>query len=435
MKPRKPGARPALRRGRTHWLVAAFVLGGAAICCWPQALGAADSVDAQTVKQLMSRIDDLQKRVSELEAQKAGAANTPSQTASGQTAPAPPPPPPSPEPSADAGGHTMTVPGGLQMRIQGFAHTGFTDSDEKGATSSFFLGNFDLFITSQLSEQFRVLSELTFEPGEDSNDMGVDLERMQLLYTPNEHLQWSFGRSHTNIGYYNTAFHHGNWFETATDRPLLFRFEDDGGPLPTHNVGLSATGLIYGGKLGLHYVADFGNGRPARHAEFSTVQNSFDENNGKDFNLGLYVRPDWLRGLQAGISVYHDHLTPDVLPRIDEIIPIVHVVYITPKFEFLNEGVLIRHAFDQSHRVLNESGFYTLISREWHTLRPYFRYQYINTSALDPVIGDLGRQDGPSLGLRYDWTEYAAFKIQYDRTERRGLDPVNGATALMAFTF
>jgi len=423
MKKLNEGARVASRWRGTRFVISACILAWA-IGGLPKA-----TLAQETVRDLQSRIDDLQKRLTELEAQKASGAS-----AAAQATPAPPPPP-EPPPASSAGGHSMDVPGELHMRIQGFAHTGVTGSSGQGSTTSFFLGNFDLFITSQLSEKFRLLSELTFEPGEGSNDMGVDLERMLLLYTPNEHLQLSFGRSHTNIGYYNTAFHHGNWFETTTERPLLFRFEDDGGPLPTHNVGLSATGLIYGGKLGLHYVADLGNGRPARHPEFSTVQNAFDENNGKAFNLGLYIRPDFLRGLQAGISIYHDHLIPDVLPRIEETIPIVHVVYITPKFEFLNEGVLIRHSFDHSNRVLNESGFYSQISREWRQLRPYFRYQYVNTSPLDPVIGDIGRQHGPSFGLRYDWTEYAAFKIQYDRTQRRGLDAINGATALMAFTF
>ena len=67
--------------------------------------------------------------------------------------------------------------------------------------------------------------------------------------------------------------------------------------------------------------------------------------------------------------------------------------------------------------------------------RPYFRYQYLNTSPQDPVIGDAGRMHGPSLGVRYDWSTYVAFKLQYDRNERRGLDPVNGVTTLLAFTF
>lgn len=85
-----------------------------------------------------------------------------------------------------------------------------------------------------------MLSELTFESGDDNN-IGVDLERALLIYSPNDRLQLGVGRAHTSIGYYNTAYHHGNWFETAAVRPFLFRYEDDGGILPVHNVGLTAT--------------------------------------------------------------------------------------------------------------------------------------------------------------------------------------------------
>jgi hypothetical protein len=165
------------------------------------------------------------------------------------------------------------------------------------------------------------------------------------------------------------------------------------------------------------------------------VQNSFDENNGKSFNFGAYARPEWAPGLQAGVSVYHDHLIPDLPPRIQETISAAYIVYITPKFEFLNEGVLIRHSFDHTHRVLNMPGFYTQIGRQWGPVRPYFRYQYLNTSPLDPVIGDVGRMHGPSAGIRYDWSEFAALKLQYDRNFRRGLSADNHVTALVALTF
>ena len=53
----------------------------------------------------------------------------------------------------------------------------------------------------------------------------------------------------------------------------------------------------------------------------------------------------------------------------------------------------------------------------------------------EPILGDVGRVNGPSLGLRYDVSEFAAFKLQYDRTGRRALEPFNGLTLQLAFTF
>ena len=44
----------------------------------------------------------------------------------------------------------------------------------------------------------------------------------------------SIGRGHTAMGYWNQTFHHGKWFQTTTDRPAIYRFEDDIGILPVH---------------------------------------------------------------------------------------------------------------------------------------------------------------------------------------------------------
>src|SRR5581483_7638069 len=164
--------------------------------------------------------------------------------------------------------------------------------DRKGDTNSFVLGQLDLFITSQLSEKVNFVTEMVVE-SDDRNAFGVELERMMLQYSHNDYFNIAFGRYHTAIGYYNTAYHHGTWFQTEVGRPFLFNFEDDGGPLPVHGVGVTANGRIPSGKLGLHYVAEVSNGRTSRSPLDEPVQNVIDENNGKAYNLALYARPDW----------------------------------------------------------------------------------------------------------------------------------------------
>jgi len=66
--------------------------------------------------------------------------------------------------------------------------------------SSFTIGQVNLFVTSDLSERFKFLSEVVFESDE-FNNFGVDLERMQLQYSQNDYLNISVGRYHTAIGY------------------------------------------------------------------------------------------------------------------------------------------------------------------------------------------------------------------------------------------
>jgi len=96
------------------------------------------------------------------------------------------------------------------------AYTCFPSSSQLGS---------NLFVTSDLSERFKFLSEIVFESDE-FNNFRVDLERMQLQYSQNDYLTYRRAVSH-RIGYYNTAYHHSTWFQTTTDAPS-FRIRRQG---------------------------------------------------------------------------------------------------------------------------------------------------------------------------------------------------------------
>ena len=318
------------------------------------------------------------------------------------------------------------------MQFRGFSDVQYHASDQRGETHSFSLGQFNLFITSKLSDRLSVLAEAVVEADE-HNAVGIDLERLLLQYTPSDYFNVSFGRYHTAIGWYNTAYHHSAFMQTALGRPFLFAFEDGGGILPVHSVGMSATGTV-SSKLGLHYIAEIGNGRNPR-AGVNPVQNVSDDNNGKAFNLGFFVRPNSLPGVQVGFSNYHDHVTPGGKANVTENILAAHVIYQNSRFEFLNEGVLLRHTVLGSVVAANTPGFYSQLSRRFGNYRPYFRYEYVNVPVKDPLYSDVGLLHGPKTGLRYDLNDFTAFKIEYGRTMRRGLGPVNSLGAQLSFEF
>jgi hypothetical protein len=390
------------------------------------------SSDKQTIQLLLKRIDQLEARVSQLESGK--------ESPAAAQAPSPSTPTPLATPVAEAEappehpeGERMDVSKTL-MNIRGFGDVNFHGDTAHGDTTSFTLGQLDLFITSDISEKFKFLGEVVFEAGRD-NSFGVDLERYLLQYSRNDHFNLSIGRYHTAIGYYNTAYHHSTWLQTATGRPFLFLFEDNGGVLPIHNVGVSATGSIPSGRLGLHYVAEVGNGRASLSPNVEAVQNVVDENNGKSVNLAFFVKPEAIRGLQAGFSYYHDGLKPAGLPDINETILAAHAVVVRPNFEWLNEALLIRHALKGTSSVFNTPGFYTQFSKRFGSYRPYFRYQYVNEANAEPVFPQVGRRQGPSVGLRFDPSESVAIKLQYDYTTQRNLPATNGLNLQFGFTF
>jgi hypothetical protein len=422
------------------------------------------TTDQQTIQMLLQRIDKLEARVSQLEAERQGtprpepvkqevasttpvadhvehgpamAASAPPQTQASQE-PRVEPEVANPEPERMDMSKTL-------LRIRGFGDASLHGSDQHGSTSSFSLGQLNLFVTSDISEKFKFLGEIVFEAGPDNfyavpggrtNEFGVDIERYLLQYSYNDYFNLAVGRYHTAIGFYNTAYHHSTWFQTTTGRPLLFQFEDSGGILPVHNVGVSASGRIPSGSLGLHYVAEIGNGRASRTPlQEEPVQNEVDENNHKAFNLALFARPEALHGLQVGFSGYHDLLTPLAQAPVSENILAAHAVYMVPNFEWLNEFVLVRHSPQDTSRVFNTPSFYTQISKRWGSYRPYFRYQYINAPNNEPIFPNVGLRAGPSVGLRYDAAESVALKLQYDYNQLRNQSGNNALTLQLGFTF
>jgi hypothetical protein len=245
----------------------------------------------------------------------------------------------------------------------------------------------------------------------------------------------SFGRFHTGIGYYNTAFHSGSWLQTTADRPLVMEFANDGGPLPTQGVGVSVTGEVPSGKLGLNYIAEYGSGDTIRPDLNGAGID--DENNGNFVNIGLFLRPSTVPGLQLGGSIYHDRISDLVRgpsSRLGQTIANVHLVYSAHGVEFLSEGFLIRHAYEQSDTVYNMPAFYSQVSKQFGRIRPFFRYQYINAHP-GSVLEDIALRYGPSAGIRYDFNDNIALKTQLDHTLRKGQPDLNGLHLQLAFTF
>jgi hypothetical protein len=250
----------------------------------------------------------------------------------------------------------------------------------------------------------------------------------------------SFGRYQTGIGYYNSEFRGAKWLLTTADRPLVMEFANEGGLLPTQSVGLSITGLVPSGKVGLNYIFEYGSSYTVR-PDIDGSGNSDQENNGNHVLAGAFVRPDWIPGLRVGGSFYHDKISrSDETPvlRFGQTVVNAHAIYVHNGIEFLNEGFLIRHSLEGSYIVYNQPAFYSQLSRQFHCLRlrlrPFFRYQYVNANG-GGFFNDVRLRYGPSFGARYDFSDNIAFKTQLDHTVRKGLPDLNGLQLQLVFAF
>jgi hypothetical protein len=456
----------------------------------------ASSVDQQSISQLVKQIQELQQHERELEErirvleanQKSAvspetAASTPVSDVPVAPVAAIPAAVSSPVPSVVPPAISPAVPSAVPApsqeaqaasaalapeyhRLRGIQWRGFGELDYKvlnqrtpelgtygfvpGSLGNFYIADFDLFLNSRLNDKTSILSEIDFEEG-NGQSFKVDLRRMLLKYDVNDHFRFSFGRYQTNIGYYNWAFRSASWLQTTADRPFVMEYASDGGPLPTQAIGVSVTGSLPSGKLGLNYVAEYGSADTIR-PDVTGDGLSTDENNGNHINVGFFLTPDRFPGLRIGGSFYRDQISnladvtatglqiplPTDSERWNQSIVNGHVVYVAHGIEFLNEAFLIRDAPIAPigpRETFNTPAFYSQFSKKLGPFRPFFRYQYFNASSLNLIYNDVGLRCGPSFGARYDLNEFLAFKAQFDRTARRGLPDINGLHLQISGTF
>jgi hypothetical protein len=318
-----------------------------------------------------------------------------------------------------------------RTQIHWFSDVGYTVSDRAAATSSFGLGQLDLFLTSALNERWTVLSEIVFRANAD-NRFTVNPERLLLQYQPSDRVQIAMGRFHSAVGYYNTVYHHGSWFETAAARPSLF----GAGLVPFHNVGVSARAKLPSGAAGLEIVGELGNGISSGSRTLEPTQNVVDENNHKAFNLALITRPEGLPGFQAGVSWYRDHLAPTGRAAMSADTLAAHAVYTGRGWEILNEIVAARHGDEDGSPTRVSYGWYSQTSYRVRAVRPYLRYQAVQGDRSDPVFGGLGHRYGPVAGVRIDLGRFAALKVHVDHSRHSHTGTTsNDGVVRLAFTF
>jgi hypothetical protein len=322
-----------------------------------------------------------------------------------------------------------------QLKIHLVADIKYSAVDTTGSRNGFALGQFDLFGRSQLSDALSVITEATLT-ALPRNTYSARLERLLFTFAPNDWIAASVGRYHTGIGYYNTAYHHGTWFQTATGRPLIFAIDGDIGLIPIHTVGVSVTGEVPSGALGLRYIGEVGSGRAGQSSAAIAPQPALADNNSLSVNVGLFARPTWLDGLQFGGSLYRNRLTmQDVaLAPIAETIAGAHALYRTETNELLGEALLVRHS-PRGGASDDIRGYYALASHRFGSVRPYARFDYVDVPASDPVFAFLGRRTGPTFGVRYDFDALAALKLQAGHLNQTTRPTMNRFEAQVSFMF
>jgi hypothetical protein len=323
-----------------------------------------------------------------------------------------------------------------RFTFHGYADVGYLRNEDGLSDKRFNLGEIDLFATERISPKLTALMEVVLETDNQVlvADVPVNVERLLLQYRGNQYFNLDLGAYRTAIGFYNTTLR-ASWLQTSLTRPMLLTFEDEGGFLPLHNVGLSANGSVPSGALGLHYVVEVGTSR--NYAQ--PGRTGFDPEQNAAVNVALYARPRAIRGLQMGVSSYHDRFSPLPGSTFARSVSTAHAVYQANRFEFLNEVILTKFR-EPGLGYGSIPGFYSQLGyRLGSNWTPYTRYDYANVYGTGSVYDSIS-QYVPwhtvfSGGVRYDISEAVALKFEIGREMDRDRLAFIRAAMQVAFTF
>jgi hypothetical protein len=398
------------------------------------------SNETLSVQQLLARMEALEKRVAELEAEKQAAAAprqapVPHDAASHEAGPA--------QATAATGQIVAEQQQYPSLQLRGFSDVNFSGSDQKGTHGGFSEGQFTLHFVSALAPKVNFFSEITLAARTDAGlgsppapGFNVELERSIIRFDQSDAFKVSFGRYHTPINWWNTAYHHGQWLQTTVSRPEMVQF--GGQFLPIHFVGALVEGTVPAGKWNLTYNAGFGNGRGAT---LSRAGDAGDINNNRAWLANLSTRPNRAYGLQFGGAVYQDRINYAPGQNFREWITSGHVVWTRETPEVIAEIANVTHKdlagilpVSHSQAFYVQSGYrLPFANRAW---KPYYRYEYTHIPKSDIPFRNVPTLSGSVIGLRYDLSEFAALKFEY-RNQRRPPDPVrvNSGFIQTSFTF
>jgi hypothetical protein len=303
-----------------------------------------------------------------------------------------------------------------ETQIRGFADVTYRTGSVGTPAPAFGLGQFDLFITSKLTPTFRFVGETVFEYDE---GFIVDVERVIISYEPREWFRAGAGKHHTPIGYWNNAYHHGAVIQPTIERPLMFKFEDEGGVLPIHT-----TGLLLSGKniSAAHLTYDLlvGNG----------IGSTPISDNNRSQSLTAELRSQITSALEVGVSGYTDRAgrgTPNLAGDTLRLNMTQHMIggFVT----FLGAS---NELIAEYQRVMNQAeggsshdtdAMFVYAGHRFGAFVPYARYDMLTYQPGDPYF-TVNDTKMALVGARYDFGPMTTVKLE---GRRRDMD-IGGVT-------
>jgi hypothetical protein len=331
-----------------------------------------------------------------------------------------------------------------RVTLNFFGDPMFVISSDAPSHAGFVLNPIDLLLTGRFGELI-AMGEIGLDQA-DGGMVSVDIERLFVGWHA-ERFAVDAGRTHAELGYWNNAFHHGNWLQLTVDRPRAVRFEDEGGILPIHWVGIQAhwRPLLEGNRR-IELVGGVANGRGGVVDDILT-QGDVDAQKAllarielkgfgaRALRLGLVGVFDQIGAQPAVAGMFPRPALPDASMR--EFIGNLFVAYRGSNLTLISEAYDVLHTTEGVVPATGAKGghwntvdAFALLGYRLVDFTPYAMGEVRTTPTgdadpfffPDPTMVAAGEEgimsnfEEVTAGLRWDFTTWSAFKVEYRYT-------------------
>jgi hypothetical protein len=429
---------------KTTPIVRALALAGLCCASLTPALAdpASDRIDAlekrlaasaRVIEQLASRVVELEKSGKPTAAQAAAPATAKSQA----------------EAIASLQDNVSQLAAGMSQRgndtgvpLHGFADVGamWSSGDDPVELRGFHGGTLDIYLTPTFGERTKGLVELAVEYGPDGK-AALDMERLQIGYTVSDGLTVWAGRFHTPFGLWNTSFHHGANLQTSITRPRFVDFEDKGGIIPAHSVGLWASGKARLDGSRLTYDAYVANG-PSIGGRTLDYRANTDNSAGKMLGGNLGWQPGSVAGLSLGVHAFGSTVDAQdgngaVLSSTRVRMVGAYAGYDEGDWEVIAETYHFGNEDAGGGGTRSSNAWFGQVGRTFGNLTPFVRLEQVALDSTDKYF--ISQESGRSyrrtaVGLRYALDPKVSLKFELSSTREDATSLIDEAGGLMPFT-
>ncbi len=275
-----------------------------------------------------------------------------------------------------------------------------------------YLYGIDFFSTFEKG-RFRFLGEALVSKHEQ------EIERLQISWAIGNYDRIWIGRFHNPIGFWNTLYHHGDYFEASIRRPAIIEFEDEGGFLPMHIGGLLYEGSYERNNSGIGYRFALGAGPEFEDGELEPWDTIHPGSGEHDIStaFNLYYEPVWYGETKYGLYANYTVIPAEDSGH-DEIELLVSGLYAN----WLSEPWYVIGTFFYTHTDFNDSSDHgsfinMYIQPEYMVDDTWTLYGRIETTLSednDPYLALFPEfiEDRVLGGIRFDFLRQNALKLE-----------------------